>query len=395
NRDLGLFFNDHTLSDALTFLYANEQPKSAASDFVERLVSLRRHMVNELGAEALENYLVTVALNAEDVLERYPDGGFEFFERLFGAICEDHRLNTVTFSEHLSGQTGLAEMPSFHPGTWINGNFNIWIGNEEDNLAWKLVKETRDFLIQIEEKGVLPAESLEAAWEHIFIAQGSDWCWWYGNEHVAGHDVEYDRLFREHLMHVYKIAGREIPTPLYEAIRRSRFDRYSAIRPLGLIQPVMDGLETNPYEWTGAAEYAPSSQTFVSIPHNRRIIKKLYLGFDRENCYLRVDFLEKPDPMFELVISIRTPAPLKLVVSPLRSLVEKYIPRQEGGMQKTVCQPNFSMGHIFEGAFALTDLNVAAGDYIGFQVSVHFFGSILETFPPTQIIQTAIPGEEG
>ena len=31
------------------------------------------------------------------------------------------------------------------PGSWINANFNVWIGAPEDNKAWDLLSEARDY----------------------------------------------------------------------------------------------------------------------------------------------------------------------------------------------------------------------------------------------------------
>lgn len=42
------------------------------------------------------------------------------------------------------------------------------------------------------------------AWEEIFIAEGSDWFWWFGDDHATHYKDEFDRLFRLHLKNVYK-----------------------------------------------------------------------------------------------------------------------------------------------------------------------------------------------
>ena len=34
------------------------------------------------------------------------------------------------------------------------------------------------------------------AWEELYIAEGSDWNWWYGNEHSSANDEDFDALFR-------------------------------------------------------------------------------------------------------------------------------------------------------------------------------------------------------
>ena len=42
-------------------------------------------------------------------------------------------------------------------------------------------------------------EGLARAREELFIAEGSDWFWWYGDDHSSDHDLEFDDLFRRHL----------------------------------------------------------------------------------------------------------------------------------------------------------------------------------------------------
>ena len=56
-------------------------------------------------------------------------------------------------------------MGRLFPGSWINHNFKIWIGHEEDNSAWDLVKETRDFLEATvkKEKGI-EKDKIAEAW---------------------------------------------------------------------------------------------------------------------------------------------------------------------------------------------------------------------------------------
>jgi YVTN family beta-propeller protein len=49
------------------------------------------------------------------------------------------------------------------------------------------------------------------AYEELLIAEGSDWCWWYGPEHDSVNRPEFDRLYRDHLANVYRSLGRTPP----------------------------------------------------------------------------------------------------------------------------------------------------------------------------------------
>ena len=46
------------------------------------------------------------------------------------------------------------------------------------------------------------------------IAEGSDWFWWYGDDHSSDHDRDFDELFRTHLRNAYTYLGLAIPDEL-------------------------------------------------------------------------------------------------------------------------------------------------------------------------------------
>ena len=55
-------------------------------------------------------------------------------------------------------------------------------------------------------KSQISNPKLELAYKQIYIAEGSDWFWWYGENHT-----DFDQLFRMHLSNFYTIIGKEIP----------------------------------------------------------------------------------------------------------------------------------------------------------------------------------------
>ena len=55
----------------------------------------------------------------------------------------------------------------------------------------------------------------EQAFKELLIAEGSDWFWWYGDDHSSDHDLEFDELFRRHLRNVYQMLGQPIPEELF------------------------------------------------------------------------------------------------------------------------------------------------------------------------------------
>ena len=48
----------------------------------------------------------------------------------------------------------------------------------------------------------------------MYIAEGSDWFWWYGADQNSGNDESFDQLFRDTLKAVYEALGAEPPAAL-------------------------------------------------------------------------------------------------------------------------------------------------------------------------------------
>src|SRR5205085_401139 len=111
------------------------------------------------------------------------------------------------------------------PGSWINANFDVWIGDKEDIAAWELLARAREFygrqLARHErgEAGAPKAEQLSAAFEALLMAEGSDWCWWFGPEHSSANDAEFDAFFRQLLSEAYQSLGVDAPDELAEPIK--------------------------------------------------------------------------------------------------------------------------------------------------------------------------------
>ena len=61
----------------------------------------------------------------------------------------------------------------------------------------------------------LPPAALARAREEMLIAEGSDWFWWYGDDHSSDHDLEFDELFRRHVRNVYRALDKPIPEELF------------------------------------------------------------------------------------------------------------------------------------------------------------------------------------
>src|SRR5437867_2070826 len=144
-------------------------------------------------------------------------------------------------------------LPRLFAGSWIAHNFAIWIGHEEDNTAWDALQRTREHLRARAQQGYIPPERLEQAWQEIYIAEGSDWFWWYGDDHSSTQDALFDYLFRKHLQNVYLLLGDTPPADLSRPIR-SRAARPICTLPRGFLNVKIDGRWTF-FEWLSAGRY--------------------------------------------------------------------------------------------------------------------------------------------
>ena len=126
------------------------------------------------------------------------------------------------------------------------------------------------------------------AFEELLIAEGSDWCWWYGPEHDSVNRVEFDQLYRSHLANVYRFLELSPPEELSRPILRAGLPEVQ-IEATGPITPVIDGHVTSYFEWMGAGLYQVDGRS-GSMHGKKFLIKEVQYGSDGVNFYLRVDF---------------------------------------------------------------------------------------------------------
>ena len=89
-------------------------------------------------------------------------------------------------------------------------DLGTWIGEEEENQGWELLGRARDVMDRV---GATP-ETAPDAFEALYMAEGSDWFWWFGADQDSGNDDEFDDLFRTHLKNVYRSLGVKVPADL-------------------------------------------------------------------------------------------------------------------------------------------------------------------------------------
>ncbi len=281
NHSLGLIFRDHYLSDLVGFVYSRMDPKTAARDLVERV----RRAGQSVGDRSA---LVSVILDGENAWEYYSRNGREFLDEFYRLVERDQQIRAVTVSEALAQFPEKSRLERIIPGSWINANFNIWMGHADDARAWDLLNDVRDFYARASTKPGLPPERPRAAQDALLVAEGSDWCWWYGPEHATSQAVIFDQLYRQYLGEVYRQLGEEVPKVLGQPVSTAPV-RALLVSPSAYISPRIDGRATSYFEWLGAGLYS-TDQRSAAMHGRRSCFQTLYYGFDASRLYLRLDF---------------------------------------------------------------------------------------------------------
>jgi len=220
-----IVFRDTELSDKIGFVYQHYGGEDAAEDFV-------KSVLNYVPRDDEPDRLLTVILDGENAWEwyRYDNDGKEFQHALYRKLSKLHltkQVITTTLTEYVQGNLSrgvpphppesMAQLEWLWPSSWINANYDTWIGEDEDNRAWEYLLTARQ---DLEGAGLsrpdpstkAPKEGTRAwyaykAWESMYAAEGSDWFWWYGTRQTApSGDKPFDMAYITHLNNVYRFA---------------------------------------------------------------------------------------------------------------------------------------------------------------------------------------------
>ncbi len=282
---VAIVFRDTVISDKVGFTYSGLAGEVAAEDFISRIHDIRDRLRKQ-GADGPN--LVTVILDGENAWEHYPNDGKAFLHSLYQMLSEDEQIVTVTPSEYLEmfPEEPSRQIDDLWPGSWIGHDFSTWIGEDEENLAWDYLRRVRETLRRYETGLLTPPseEALEDAMTQMYIAEGSDWFWWYGADQNSGSDEDFDRQYRDTLRQVLTTLGEEPPDWLnVPIIAESPAAMEQAASDL--ISPTIDGL-VGEGEWEAAGTYSLGGGAMAP---GRVPMDRLAYGFSAENLYLRVD----------------------------------------------------------------------------------------------------------
>jgi len=276
-RKVGIVFRDNRLSDLIGFEYSGTSGEQAADDFMNRLESIREKLKSD-GAKG--PHLVSVILDGENAWEYYHNDGKAFLNGLYHKLSESRTIITITVTDYLKKFPDQRTIKNLWPGAWFSPDYATWIGEPEENEAWDYLGKVRKHLAQFDmyKKRTAPKDKLDRAFDFMYLAEGSDWFWWYGKDQDSGDDSYFDANYRFLLKNVYTTLGDPVPDFLtVPIIPKSAVKADRNITDLSKVK--IDG-RVSAGEWEKACYYGIDN----------KYVKGFYAGFDVGNLYFRIDF---------------------------------------------------------------------------------------------------------
>jgi alpha-amylase/alpha-mannosidase (GH57 family) len=283
---LRMLFRDHQLSDLIGFAYQSWDAEAAVADFLGKVRDAGRRFAPGAEDASGEVPTVVVILDGENAWEHYAGGGRPFLRALYRELQAAKDIRTVTMS--VAAGSGLARpLPTIFPGSWINGDFYIWAGHRDDHRAWGQLAAARR--LYDEHKDRVEPDARQRALEELLIAEGSDWFWWYGDDHSSDHDREFDDLFRRHVRNVYRALGQPAPDELHVTNISTEVVSEGRIALGVLTSPRMDGRSLDFTQWASAADVPLGGGGGTMHRVAGQLVRGVRVAADLDSLYFRVD----------------------------------------------------------------------------------------------------------
>jgi len=269
---MSIGFRDHGLSDLIGFNYRFKTGKDATNHFMQMIEPISKK----------EDATVFIILDGENAWEFFDNNAYDFFTELYGHFASTSWCKTVTMDETTTLKN-RANLKKLSAGSWIHGNFDTWSGHSEKNRAWELIYQTKHDYAH--HKNTSTEEEQKKIQFHFLAAQCSDWFWWYGDDHVTEFSIEFDRLFREHLITIYTLLHITPPADLFIPIVSHKDQASFLLKPQSSISPYINGKENSFFEWLGAGSI-DESKLYSTMDRVRGPIEKILYGQDKNTIYL-------------------------------------------------------------------------------------------------------------
>jgi hypothetical protein len=270
------------------------------------------------------------------------------------------------------------------------------MGHADDHRAWSQLVDARRALEGA--PASTPPEAVALAREELLVAEGSDWFWWYGDDHSSEHDRQFDELFRRHVRNIYDGIGRPIPAELFRTNITTEPTAPPDNSPECLIQPLVDGEITSYFEWMGAGSMdlvAPAGAMHAS--GTATTFERLAFGCDRERLFVRIDatgpVLALLQTGIEIQIRFITPAGVRATVRAEAARLEVSLERQthSGRWEADRCAgSSAAAASVLEVAVPFTCLGVRARDTVAFIVSSQG-GTVPQPLPTHEAAVLQVP----
>jgi len=367
--DIAMIFRDRALSDAIGFQYASMNTDAAVSQFMGHVRGVR--------ASLDQPGMLSIIMDGENAWEFYSGGGVPFLKALYEALVREPDVKLMTVSEAL-GSVPASDMPSFRPGSWIDGNFRVWIGQDEDNKSWQYLRSARD------DWGHFTPEEQNRSLLSMFAAEGSDWNWWYGRERTAATSVQFDDLYRRHLTNVYTQAGHPVPDQLLETVLDSG-PSVVAIEPAGLMSPHIDGGPGMYLDWSPGRYLRPESGG-GAMNSGVPAVTSMRIGYSLSAIYLLIQLAPEMVATEDLRVEVRLSSHLE---------ISRFVVQRENGMIAGWTEPpgdaDWALGKTLQIKLPFTTIKAQRGERVTFAVLVSGGGRLVATIPVRGVMALQLP----
>jgi hypothetical protein len=384
--DIRVFFRDCHLSDLIGFHYRKMPYKKAAADLVERIKKCNDANANDM--------VVPVILDGENAWEFYDEGGRPFLKEFFRLVSEDEDLEAVTFSEAAESfaEPGVIPFENYSAGSWINGNFDIWIGDEEDRKGWRLLEKARQALEN--KKDRLAPEVFDEARSYLSIAQGSDWFWWFGKENYTADLDIFDNLFRRNMQKIFDLVGEDIPDEFYEPVATVSIGRGAGVsveQPSAPLTVKPDGRAGSYLEWLSAGRM-DASALGGAMNISNPLTGDIAYGFNSRFFFMKVETAKYAADYFnegyELDVLVKKRGkPARFPVIPGK----QNLSENQAGDGTSNEDIRSWVGNVIELAISLETLKLKPGDYFYLQLEWRHQGHLFQAVPAQDFFRLTVP----
>lgn len=307
---VAVVFRDLRISDLIGFEYSGMDGEVAAEDLMGRLRNIKDRLEED---NADGPNLVSIVLDGENAWEHYPNDGKKFLHAMYRKLSDAEDIVTITPTEYLDLFPEQREIDELWWGSWFSPDYATWIGEPEETRAWEYLRRVRRDLAAYDlfDRKEAPEEVIQDALDSMYLAEGSDWFWWYGQDQDSGDDAYFDRAYRALLREVYVKLGEEVPDFLRVPIISEQPARATR-EATATISPRIDGIAGD-QEWAGAGQYAFTGGVQAS---GGEALSGMAYGHDGENLYLRADLRGSLDTLGSKEISFYISMPKQEFASP-------------------------------------------------------------------------------